>query len=84
MCDSSSSLSSRERVGSILAMTDKQEVIAALDAMPENVSLDEIIEELGIIAAIRRGRADIAAGRFKTQKEVERLVESWATNWAAR
>jgi predicted transcriptional regulator len=65
-------------------MTDKQEVIAALDAMPENVSLDEIIEELGIIAAIRRGRADIAAGRFKTQKEVERLVESWATNWAAR
>jgi len=52
--------------------------------MPENASLDEIIEELRIIAAVRRGRAEIAAGRFKTQKEVERLIESWATDWAAR
>ena len=78
------SLSSRERVGSILAMTDKQEVIEALNAMPENVSLDEIIEELRIMNAVRRGRADIAAGRTKTQEEVERLVESWATKWTAR
>ncbi len=58
-------------------MTDKQEVIEALSAMPENVSLDEIIEELRIMAAVRRGRAAIAAGRFKTQEEVEQLVASW-------
>jgi predicted transcriptional regulator len=64
-------------------MTDKQEVIEALNAMPENVSLDEIIEELGIIAAVRRGRAAIAEGRTKTQQEVERLVESWATKWTS-
>lgn len=49
-------------------MTDKQEVIEALSAMPENASLDEIIEELCILAAVRRGREDIAAGRFKTQE----------------
>lgn len=65
-------------------MTDKQEVIEALTAMPENVSLDEIIEELRIINAVRRARADVGAGRFKTQEEVERLVEPWATEWAAR
>jgi predicted transcriptional regulator len=65
-------------------MTDKQEVIEAQNVMPENVSLDEIIEELRIMAAVRRARADIGDGRFKTQKEVERLVESWATEWAAR
>ena len=58
-------------------MTDKQEVIEALSAMPEKVSLDEIIEEIRIMATVRRGRADIAAGRFKTQEEVERLVASW-------
>ena len=51
-------------------MTDKQEVIEALCTMPENVSLDEIIEELRIMAAARRGRAAIAAGRTKTQEEV--------------
>ena len=64
-------------------MTDKQEVIEVLNAMPENVSLDEIIEELRIMAAVRKGRADVAAGRTKTQEEVERLVESWATKWTA-
>jgi predicted transcriptional regulator len=63
-------------------MTDKQEVIEALNAMPETVSLDEIIEELRIMAAVRRGRAAIAAGRTKTQQEVRQLVESWAESWA--
>jgi predicted transcriptional regulator len=58
-------------------MTDKQEVIEALSTMPEDASLEEIIEGLRIIAAVRRGRADIAAGRVKTQDEVEQLVASW-------
>ncbi|MFY9610606.1 MAG: hypothetical protein WAU45_18600 [Blastocatellia bacterium] len=58
-------------------MTDKQEVIEALSTMSENASLEEIIEELLIIAAVRKGRADIAAGRFKTQEEVKQLVASW-------
>ena len=65
-------------------MTDKQEVIGALNAMQDNVSLDEIIEELRIMNAVRRGRTAIAEGRTMTQKEVERLVESWATKWTAR
>ena len=67
-----------------MAMTDEQEVIGALNAMPDNVSLDEIIEELRIMNAVRRGRTAIAEGRTKTQEEVERLVESWATNRTAR
>ena len=62
---------------SISPMTDKQEVINALSAMPESASLEENIEELRIIAAVRKGRADIAAGRCKTQEEVKQLVASW-------
>jgi len=65
-------------------MTDRQEVIGALNAMPDNVSLDEIIEELRIMNAVRRGRTAIAEGRTKTQEEVERLVNCWATKWIAR
>ncbi len=65
-------------------MTDKQAVIDALNRLPENVSLEEITEELRIMAAIRRGRADVAAGRTKTQAEVERSLESWATAWTTR
>ena len=65
-------------------MTDKEAVLDALSRLPENASLEEITEELQIMAAIRRGRADIAAGRTKTQEEVEQLVESWATKWASK
>lgn len=65
-------------------MTDKEAVIDALSRLPENASLEEITEELQIMAAVRRGRADIAAGRTKTQEEVEQLVESWATTWASK
>ena len=59
-------------------------MLDALRRLPENVSLEEITEELRIMASVRRGRADIAAGRTKTQEEAERLLESWATAWTSR
>lgn len=65
-------------------MTDKQAVIDALQRLPEDVSIEEITEELRIMAAIRRGRTDIAAGRTRTQEEAERSLESWASAWTSR
>ena len=65
-------------------MTDKQAVFDALNRLPEAASLEEITEELHIMAAIRRGRVDIAAGRSKSHEVVEQLVESWATAWTSR
>jgi predicted transcriptional regulator len=65
-------------------MTDKQAVLDALQRLPENASLDEIAEELRIMAAVRRGRSDIAAGRSKAHREVEDLLESWATAWTSK
>ena len=65
-------------------MTDKQAVIDALSRLPEAASLDEITEELRIMASVRRGRADIAAGRTKSHEQAEQLVESWATSWTTK
>ena len=59
-------------------------MLDALQRLPENATLEEITEELRIMASVRRGRADIAAGRTKTQEEAERLLESWATAWTSR
>lgn len=58
-------------------MTDKQAVLDALQRLPESATLDEIIEELCVMAAIRRGRSDIAAGCCKSQEKVESRQESW-------
>ena len=58
-------------------MTDKQAVIDALNRLPEVATLEEITEELHIMAAIRRGRADIAiAAREEPAGKLKRLVES--------
>jgi predicted transcriptional regulator len=62
-------------------MTDKQAVMDALQRLPENASLDEIAEELRIMAAVRKGRSDVAAGRVKTQSQVEQMFKSWANSW---
>lgn len=70
--------------GYFTSMTDKQAVLDALQRLPENASLEEIAEELRIMAAVRRGRADVAAGRTKTHREVEDLLESWATAWTSK
>jgi predicted transcriptional regulator len=65
-------------------MTDKEAVLDALQRLPESASLEEITEELRIMAAVRRGRADVAAGRSKTQQEVRELLHSWSTAWASK
>lgn len=69
---------------SIPTMTDKQAVLDALQRLPENASLEEIAEELRIMAAIRRGRSDIAAGRVKTHEEAQQMLKSWASAWPSK
>lgn len=61
-------------------MTDKQEVIDLLRSLPEDASLEEIGEQLCIMAAVRRGRAAVVEGRTKTHEDVKQLVESWFTH----
>jgi len=65
-------------------MTDKQAVIDALQRLPEDASLEQISEELRVMASIRSGRADVAEGRTKTQAEAEQLLEPTAPNGADR
>ena len=65
-------------------MTDKQAVLDALQRLPENASLEEIADELKIMAAIRKGRADVTAARTKTQDQARQLVDSWASAWNSK
>ena len=65
-------------------MTDKQAVLDALQRLPENASLEEIADELKIMAAIRKGCADVTAARTKTQDQARQLVDSWASAWNSK
>ena len=57
--------------------TDKQRALSALQRMPELATLDEICEELAILAAIRRGEMAADAGRTLAHAEVKQRSTSW-------
>jgi predicted transcriptional regulator len=61
----------------LLSGTDKQIAFNALQRMPESATLEEISEELAILAAIRRGEAAAEAGRTLTHAEVKQRSASW-------
>jgi predicted transcriptional regulator len=61
----------------LLAGTDVQVAFDALRRMPESATLDEISEEIAILAAIRRGEAAADAGRTLTHEEVKQRSATW-------
>lgn len=58
-------------------MKDKLVAIQTINKLPEDASMEEIAEELQILAAIRKGKADIKAGRVKSHAQVEKMFEAW-------
>jgi predicted transcriptional regulator len=58
-------------------MTDKQRVLETISGLPEQVSLQQIAEEVEILAAIRRGEDAAEAGRTVPHEEVKKLLSSW-------
>jgi predicted transcriptional regulator len=58
-------------------MNDKDIAIQTITKLPENSSMEEIAEELQIMAAIRKGKEDVKAGRTKSHAAVEEMFETW-------
>ncbi len=61
----------------VVTLSEKHIALEALRRMPESVTLQEISEEIAILAAIRRGQEDADAGRVLTHEEVKRISLSW-------
>lgn len=58
-------------------MSDKQKVLDALQRMPEAATLEEISEQIAILAAIRRGEEAADAGRLTSHEEVKQRSAAW-------
>lgn len=61
------------------SMTEKQVVIEAIQKLPEEATLDEIQDEVAILASIRQAEADVDAGRYVPHEEVKRRIAEWLT-----
>jgi predicted transcriptional regulator len=60
-------------------LTEKQMAWEALRQMPESATLQQISEEMAILAAIRRGEAAADAGRVVSHEEVLRRSAEWTS-----
>lgn len=60
-------------------MSTKQIVLEAVSQLPEDATFERIKEEIEILAAIRRGQEDVAAGRVVSHDRVRELVRQWTT-----
>jgi predicted transcriptional regulator len=55
----------------------KQEVVALLDRLPEDCSLEDVQYHLYVLQKIERGLQDAREGRVMTQEEVEKKMSRW-------
>jgi predicted transcriptional regulator len=58
-------------------MTNKQLVMQALEELPDEASMDDILDRIETLAAIREGLADVEAGRLISIEELKRLSATW-------
>jgi len=60
-------------------LSDKQLALDALNRMPDSATLQQISEELAILAAIRRGEAEVDAGRVLSHEDVRQRSATWTS-----
>jgi predicted transcriptional regulator len=58
-------------------MSTKEEVIRFIKSLPENVTLDDILEELKVRAKIEKGLRDLNTGKTVSHSEVKEKLSKW-------
>lgn len=58
-------------------MSDKQAVLDMVNRLPENLTLEQIRDEIDLLASLREGYADSQAGRVVSHDEVKKRFAKW-------
>ncbi len=60
-------------------MSQKELVIEAIQDLPDDASMDQIVDRVGFMAAIRKGIDDIERGDTIPHAEVKKRLVAWLT-----
>ena len=55
----------------------KQEALDAIQRLPDNADIEEIMYQLYVLENIRRGQQDAADGNVQPAEEVLKDIQSW-------
>lgn len=58
-------------------MSNKEIMIEAIRKLPDDSSIEEIVEEVVVLAAIQRGVEEADAGRTISHDEVKKRIQKW-------
>lgn len=58
-------------------MTAKQQILQAIQQLPEDADFEQAMERLYLLFKVQRGLTQADAGRVVSQDEVERRVAEW-------
>ena len=58
-------------------MLTKVKLQEQLDQLPEEFSIDELVERLILIEKVERGIKDVDEGRVISHEEMQKRVETW-------
>ncbi|HEV2328250.1 MAG TPA: hypothetical protein VGY56_05605 [Verrucomicrobiae bacterium] len=58
-------------------MSDKQIALDSIERLPDNASLDTIVERMEFLAAIRKGLDQIERGETVPHDEAKRQLATW-------
>jgi predicted transcriptional regulator len=61
-------------------MTEKEIVLEAIRALPDNCSLEEIVERIEFMAAVQKGLDQLDQGEGIPHHEVKKQLASWLTS----
>ena len=55
----------------------KQEAISAIERLPDDAPLEEIVYRLYVLNKVQQGLRDIDGGRTVSSEELTREIEAW-------
>jgi predicted transcriptional regulator len=58
-------------------MLTKEKIKSVIDTLPENFTIEDVMEELIIIDKIEQGLKDIKDGNVYTTEEVKQKLSKW-------
>ena len=58
-------------------MLTKTQIIDSLSNLPENVTIDQVIEHLVVVDKIQQGLNDSAEGKVCTKEEAKEKLKKW-------
>jgi len=58
-------------------MTDRDLALSTIQRLPEDVSLEDVSDEIALLAALRDGIREADEGKKRSHEDVKRMLKSW-------